>query len=284
MITHVDWFSTSLACNFDHDPVLSGVPRGEVTALRILRDVLPPSLFEDLPPEPVTPRAPYRYSLQGRVHSTRISWHPDGDHVHIELPGRACLHSENAGDLFSFLRAYGPLATRIDLACDLKTSTPPSEFLSSGYSKRFRSSSRFSSNSGETEYVGSMQSSRFARVYRYAPPHPRSDYLRIEYVFRKDYAPQVARVLVTEGYQTLLEAVTDVFQWKDKLWDVKCVENASELLRSGYTPERHESKTLRWLQKVCAPAIARLVKEGEISNLEEWIDENIRHRLEHPGD
>jgi hypothetical protein len=283
IIAHVDWFSTSLACDFGDEALISGVPQGGREAATTFVAVLPPSLLGLHSPQPVAPRAPYRYAYQCENSAARYSWHPDGDHVHIELPGRACLTAEKEGDLFETLKAYGKLATRIDIACDIQTKTQPSVFCSAGYSRRFSSYSIFSSDSGETVYVGSMSSERFARVYRYNPPHPRSHLLRIEYVFRKEYAPGVIDLLLREGYRGFLRSITDVFRWVHADWDINLWEGAAAALSRGYVPERHASRTLLWLETVCCPAIVRLTESGEIRNLEAWLDENLRTRLNGRG-
>lgn len=279
IIAHVDWFSTSLSCTFSESPVISGYGTGSEAALQLLLGVLPRSLSVWFRPMPVQARRPYRFALQGTAHSCRVSWHPDGDHVHIEVPGRACLAATEAGDLRDMLVQYGPLVTRFDVAADILTDVTPAEFVAAGYSGRFRSTARFSTPEGETEYVGSWNSDRFCRVYRYNPPHERSEYLRIEFVFRKQYAVSAVGLWVREGPVAFLAAATGVFRWQHGCWDLAHVENAADALRAAYVPERHSSATLKWLETVCAPALVRLCLEGEITDVHGWLAEHVLRPL-----
>jgi len=117
------------------------------------------------------------------------------------------------------------------------------------------------SDTGETCYIGSKQSERFARVYRYFPPHPRAHLLRVEMVFRRDYAKQVAATLVEHGVSSVAKSAGKVFGWAHPIWDV---DSAVEVDISVTSPEKNAGKTVSWLVRSVAPAIQRLIADGTI--------------------
>lgn len=106
----------------------------------------------------------------------------------IELPGAACDMTHQAGELLPFLARNTEGVTRIDLAADLEHDITPFDFVAAGRSARQRSLSRVDSDKGQTVYIGSPKSDRRLRVYRYAPPHPRARFIRVECMLRDELA------------------------------------------------------------------------------------------------
>jgi len=158
--------------------------------------------------------------------------------------------------------------TRIDIACDVETQTTPPQFIEAMVGKRMQSSGYQKSNRGETCYVGSQKSDRYARVYRYAPPHPRSNLLRIEHVFRKEYAKSVAAQAGSNGLASIASGCKKAFGWGHSDFNVGAAAPA-KLSKIGH--EKNMGGTVAWLVTSAAPAFKRLVADGTIKDAESFI-------------
>jgi hypothetical protein len=210
-------------------------------------------------------RAPYdrSYSAPG----LRIFAAPNVPHFAIEISGLGCKILRDQNSLDSIVRSSHDRMSRIDLALDVETDVTPTQFVAGGYSKRIRTIGNISSDSGETVYIGSQQSDRYARVYRYAPPHPRSAFLRIEYVFRRKEAKEVASELIKGMlWETVMQA-NKTYNWGHELMDGLL---ATEGLTATVS-HRSKAKTMRWLITQVAPAFRQLVKDGIIDNPDEFL-------------
>ncbi|HSJ39399.1 MAG TPA: replication initiation factor domain-containing protein, partial [Planococcus sp. (in: firmicutes)] len=162
--------------------------------------------------------------------------------------------------------------TRLDFASDVRTTTLPSSFVNARKHKGFRSLSFIQSATGETCYVGSPKSDRFARVYRYNKPHPRSELLRMECVFRRGLAREAARQLGEAGsFERFATQLGNTWGWGHPDWKPQVIDNTKLT-----TPkvERADENTVHWLYTQVAPALARLWREGAID-----LDEFINHAL-----
>lgn len=162
--------------------------------------------------------------------------------------------------------------TRIDLAIDIETDVPPSEFARMREAGRIETYSRMVSPTGETCYVGSRKSDRMARVYRYNPPHPRSHLLRVEGEFKGDAAKQVVTHLCRDGLTKTCAAAHAAFGWEHPLY----TENAmivSAIPARVY--DRVGAERLKWLNEVCAAAIRKASFEGLI-DLDDWIQTHLK--------
>jgi len=190
------------------------------------------------------------------------------NHCCVEISGSGCEKLIQADLLEKILRAVVDRITRIDIACDIETDTTPTQFVSALKHKRMRSGGHQFSSSGETQYVGSRKSERFARVYRYNKPHPRSHLLRIEHVFHKAYAKTVAQAILDSGMESVANASGEAFGWSHPIWDTTS-DSMADL--SIVTAERNEGKTVFWLVNSVAPAFRRLCDNGVISDPEEFI-------------
>jgi len=190
------------------------------------------------------------------------------NHCCVEISGSGCERLIEKGLLEKILGAVGDRTTRIDIACDIETEIQPTVFVSEVKHKRMRSSGYQKSASGETCYVGSKTSERYARVYRYAEPHPRAHLLRVEHVFHKAYAKKVAQAVLDSGIDNVAFAAGEAFGWDHELWKPSD-RNLPDLSIVG--AERNEGKTVFWLVNSVAPSFKRLCAAGTISNPEEFI-------------
>jgi len=193
----------------------------------------------------------------------------------VEFSGQGCTRLIERSLMDDVLVHVADRVTRIDVATDIKTDTMPEEFVAAGYSERFGTVGMFNSPTGQTAYIGSMKSERFARVYRYAEPHPRAGLLRIECVSRRDHAKAVASAILTAGEASTAATLGEVYGWQHAAWTPDAAADADI---SVARPEKAAGGTLFWLMRSAAPAFKRLVQEGVIDNpvdfLEKYFLEN----------
>lgn len=207
-------------------------------------------------------RTPYSLAIQREDHGAMVYGRSHTSTVLYELTGRGCepLRRENMGQ--EFIAYICERVTRFDVAVDVRCSLSPSDFANHRSHQRFRGIGYIRSQSGETVYVGSAKSDRFCRVYRYNKPHPRSDLLRIEFVFRRGMAKATAHELVGSSSLADFAARCGVtWGFNHPVWKPEHVTNEKLLAPIVL---RGDSDTLAWLYKQVAPAMARLVSVGAL--------------------
>ena len=183
------------------------------------------------------------------------------NHILVELPGTACQSLRDADLLTALITEVSERLTRLDVAVDIPHGCSPAEFVRAGYNERFKSHAELVSESGETEYVGSMKSERFARIYRYSAPHPRANTLRVEFVLRSDFAKAAAAHLLEASLVSLAALLGNTFGWVSEEWQP---ETTTEGRLRATRADRHEPGRVRWLYNVVIPAIIKASKEGLI--------------------
>lgn len=275
MLTKIDWltFTQFRQCPDSHNPAL---------AWELVQDTLKGWLGTDWryivpegPAETVTARPPYGQGWKHTESGILIMYHPRLNHFCVELSGRACdwLFARVPEKLV--LATVAGRLTRLDVACDIATDTRPVAFEAQRDPGRFSARSEIVSDSGESVYVGSRKSDRFARVYRYNPPHERADLLRVEYVLKADYAKATADSIVQHGLPAVVKALGSDFGWFHPVWSVDTPDTAEIAV---YRPERKAGKTLYWLSNTIAPLLVRLAKE-EGFDVGRWFVDEVVDRL-----
>jgi DNA relaxase NicK len=166
------------------------------------------------------------------------------------------------------LSAVTEHVTRIDIACDIETDVRPLDFVEQLSHKKMQSSGYQKSNSGETCYVGSQKSDRYARCYRYNDPHPRAHLLRIEHVFRKEYAKVTTQAIIEHGIDHIATSAGKAFGWSHPIWQTT---NDLAPSISVVSSERNAGKTIFWLVNSVSPAFKRLVTDGTIVDPETFV-------------
>lgn len=217
---------------------------------------------------PVGARSGYTRSAQHPIGARYFAGHATAAPL-LELGGAACDFLRERGLLLPLIERNIEGITRLDLAGDITTNLRPSEFLAFGRSTRHASAGRAVSASGETEYIGSPTSDRRCRVYRYAPPHPRSDALRVEAVLRRELAKSAALELSNSDVSAVWSASLAPFDFKCPLW-----RQPSNSLSPRVTirNEPTAASRLRWLEKQIRPAVLEAHRAGLI-DLHRWIEE-----------
>ncbi len=214
-------------------------------------------------------RAPYTDAWVQVSQGVTLFASPNLTHACIEISGQGCEQMLRNGNFEAVLVCCKGRVTRIDIACDIETTVSPSEFVAVLKHDRMRTSGNVISSTGETCYVGSQKSERYARVYRYNEPHPRSHLLRVEHVFRKAYAKKVAEQIAVSGIEEVGLASGLAFGWAHGVWQPSVVDSPD----ISITKERGNSgNTVFWLVNSCAPAFKRLVQNGGITDPEAFIN------------
>lgn len=275
MLIKVDWISFSIPV----EPVANG---DELEALKNAAQSLY-ALHKDFPDwlgltggvEAGNGRAPYRTSWRGEYGGVVAFTHPVLSHALIEISGAGCDALSERGVLREVLQASQSRITRLDVACDILTDQRPPAFATRRNTQRFKAHSHVVSESGETYYVGARSSARYARVYRWNPPHERSNFLRVEMVVKAEDAKRTVLALLSTGLEATAKALGDAFGWDDPLWQI----NATQAELEAYRPDRKEGKTLYWLADTVAPLLARLHKEG-IIDVVGWVEEHVFPKIE----
>ena len=216
-------------------------------------------------------RTPYRAAWRRGDNGVSIYVHPRLDHFLVEVSGRGCEALSDSPHAYEFLKAVADRLTRLDLACDMLSDTNPLDFVAQRDEGRFKSHSEFVSDSGTTCYIGSRTSNRYARVYRYNPPHERAHLLRCEFVVKSEDAKMTAKAILETDHYRVASTLGEQYGWRHPDWqpDAPSIEELK-----AYRPERREGKTLFWLADTVAPLLVRLSQEGTI-DAEQWFKENV---------
>lgn len=270
MLYKVDWISFSLPVEKIDDGNEVEALYAFASSLVDLHEELPTWLGIDTELEAGNGRAPYRTSWRSARGGVTVYTHPGLNHALVEVSGQGCDALQSRNVLDRCMVAVSERVTRLDIACDMLTDTRPLEFVDGRATGRFKAQSHVISESGETFYVGARSSARYARVYRYNPPHERSHFLRVEYVVKQQDAKNLVGSIQTEGLASVVAALGETFGWQHSDWDVR--DNPAEI--AVYRPDRREGKTLFWLADTVGPCLARLHREGVI-DIEQWVRENV---------
>jgi hypothetical protein len=206
-----------------------------------------------------TGRMPYGWSIS--CAGCRVFFGLSGD-VLVEISGEGCELLHAVDGLRAVVLAYKTRITRIDHATDIETDVTPKAF-TDAMTRKPKTVSHICSDTGETMYIGSMKSPRYARVYRYAPPHIRSAWLRVEHVFRKQDAVEVAARWIEFGDDALAADCGKTFGWKHSVWTPE-----SGFKIKAWRPERRDNKVHAWLTKQVAPAVSKALKENRLTSQE----------------
>lgn len=212
-------------------------------------------------------RRPYSVSWGREDGGLRFFASPTLSHILVEISGTGCKALVATGALQEVLALVHERASRVDLACDIETDIRPIEFTVQRSVKRFKSEGYIKSDTGETSYIGGLSSDRFARVYRYNPPHPRSQSLRVEHVFRRRQAQALAKALVAGDYAGAVVSAGKVFGWTHATWDTGEV---SPISISAVPLKKQNKSTVNWLYGAVVSSLVRSVNAGDI-DLNDWL-------------
>ncbi len=206
-----------------------------------------------------TGRPPYGWSISGA--GIRVFFGLSGDAL-VEVSGEGCELLHAVDMIRIVIAAFKTRITRIDHATDIETDTTPAAFVET-VRRKPKTKSHIISETGETVYIGSMKSPRYARVYRYAPPHPRAAWLRCEHVFRHHDALEFAKLWLEFGDDKMAASCGVTFGWQHPDWTPD-----SNLKIKAWRPERKGNKVQSWLTKQVGPAISKALQENRLTTQE----------------
>jgi len=205
-------------------------------------------------------RAPFKKSWHSKERGFTYFESHNLPYSLVEFTGVGCDVLRQYGWMNTVIHEWSNRLTRMDIACDIATDVNPITFMRGRDETKFKSESNVISETGITCYIGSKTSDRYTRVYRYNPPHPRADFLRIEFVLKSDYAKQAAKVFVDTPLQSVAKGMFEAFGWKDFSHLIK--DNGVALTTAP--KENHQGKTERWLLTQVLPALQRLSDSGNV--------------------
>jgi len=268
MRTHIDWLTFTM-------PMIYGEENDEAYANAIKTGFLDTfgtdlvqTVFGGKWTQGERSRAPYTDVWMDAAGGISLYASPNLVHCCVEISGSGCERLIQLGVCEAVLAKCGRRVTRIDIASDIETSTQPAEFVSVVSHERMRASGYQKSETGETCYVGSKKSDRYARVYRYYPPHPRAHLLRIEHVFRRKYAKSVVEEILGTSLEAVSSAAGRAFGWAHAEWKPETTEQADISIVAA---ERGAGGTIAWLVRSVAPAVRRLITDGTIRDPDEFF-------------
>lgn len=221
------------------------------------------------------PRGRYGTGLRWEAKNINLWWGGTANHVLCEISGVGCQLLRDEDAMLVSVSNVADRATRLDIAVDLPDAGNPRDFVAAKAQNRFPITQQHDTDTGWTQYAGSVKSDRYARVYLYAPPHPRAGILRVEHVLRAKFAKQASVQLTADGLPKLITVLGNTFGWEHPRWQPSIVTDGKLRVQRH---DKSDAGSLRWLIKSVAPALARMHKSGLI-NLDNFIDVHVRPLL-----
>jgi len=216
----------------------------------------------------VKPRAPYSFARRSDDATRMLFVHPLSTHFTLEISGAFC--QRIAGGIPSLLQAYAGHFSRLDVAVDMETTVMPVEFDKAVNAPRIETRSVMQSSTGQTVYIGSRTSERFARVYRYFAPHPRAHLLRAEFQLKGAYANKLAENIAEgETLESYAAGLGQHFGFTHECW--KPSDKAQTLRVQSHA---QSGATVQWLTSTVAPLLRRMNREGKL-DVEMWFDQYV---------
>jgi len=268
MRTHIDWLTFTLTLRYEGEGVEAYAHALRNGIVDTFGGVCADRVFAGDWQAKERSRAPYQHAYTLEEAGVSIFASPNLTHFCVEISGQGCERLIDLGDMGQVLSCIHERCTRIDIACDIETEVRPTEFIAQMRHERMRSSGYQKSNTGETCYVGSQKSDRYARVYRYNAPHPRAHLLRVEHVFRRENAKSVAFQCIGSSADAIAKASGDAFGWAHEAWNCANVDSPDI---SAIRERGRSGGTVYWLVNSAAPAFKKLVARGAIPDAQTFL-------------
>jgi len=271
MSAHIDWLTIVGHRRVVDDDWTLGAAYSD--AVETLADSMPTftSVFGNpLRYQIVKPRAPYSYARRSDDCTRTLYVHPLASHFTFEVSGSFCF--ANAEHMPAILRAFAGQFSRLDVAVDMDCAVTPLQFEAAIAGGQVSTRSQFVSATGQTVYRGSRTSERYARIYRYNPPHPRAHLLRAEFQLKHGYANKLAEA-ITEG-ETLDDLAGGLgvhFGFAHKCWP-----HGDNPVVLHVQSHAHSGATVYWLTATVAPLLRRLQAEGKLDTVR-WFETYVSH-------
>jgi ribosomal protein L19E len=268
MRTHIDWLTFTMPMSYGDQSNEAYASAVQTAFHETFGEDLVQIVFGGAWKHAARSRAPYTDCWVDEENGISLYASPNLVHCCVEVEGTGCERFIQLGVCENILARIADRITRIDIASDIETATQPTEFVAKVSHDRMRANGMQNSETGQTCYVGSKKSDRYARVYRYYAPHPRAHLLRVEAVFRRKYAKSVARAILDTSLASVAAASGKAFGWAHGDWDATPDDSADISITA---PERGASSTISWIVRSVAPAIRRLILDGTIRDPEAFF-------------
>lgn len=259
-MAHVDWIGYTLQV-----PSLTDFPNAALWTQHVC--TLVPDYFGFTPHLIGTARRPGAM-VGADIGKHSYVWFIKSGYMLIEHTGRGCEQLRANDDMLRLLETTADNVSRLDIAVDYDTDQQPADVVTQRDSARQTARSSMVSATGATEYIGSRRSDRYMRIYRYNPPHPRAQFLRLEYVLKKQYAQTAARA-IADGI-TVDSIATGQRQHYGLYADFILNQEQSGHAIKVEWEARSASKTLQWLYGPVAASMKKLVESGDL-DLDEFL-------------
>jgi len=271
-MAHIDWLT--IVGHRDIDEKQWTVADAYRTAANALVDQMADfieSFGNPLDWEIVRGRAPYSYARRSHDCTRTLYVHPLATHFTFEVSGQHC--AKIAHYMPAVLGAFHEDLSRLDIAVDMECAVTPTQFDAAIREGRVQTHSIMRSSTGETVYRGSRSSERFARIYRYNPPHPRAHLLRAEFQLKAGYARDAAsHMLDGIPLDGIAAGLGRHFGFEHPCWN----ERPYEPVKLKVPTHAQSGDTVAWLTRTVAPLLRRLEREHKL-DLEKWLDEYVRN-------
>lgn len=216
------------------------------------------------------------YSWRARNVDSKIavSWGNVNPHLYVELSGFTCAFYDGLGILDNLIYETRDRASRVDFAVDVECDNSVESIIVNNEGIAFKSHAFISSPQGDTYYVGSRKSERFARVYRYHKPHPRHTLLRFEVEYKGEACKALLQQFRGVPNAELTAIAHAPFKWKfDPM--ASFVGSASKLPARDY--DKGDPSTVRWLCGTVASSLRQAFLSGLITP-QEWLQSTDLHQ------
>lgn len=187
----------------------------------------------------------------------------------IQLPGEAChvarMDTDSDGNsvgLDHLLLHPANRMTRIDIAGNWRCAESVDGVAAAFTKKTMSDYPRIPSDTGVTQYINAKTSEISAKVYRYEPPHPRSDWLRIEFTLKGEACQRAQLRIPVVGLEPIYKALLE--GWGFSRGDmINSISQGVEREKLAYKA-RKKAGSLKWLYETAIPSIRKGLQKEDV--------------------
>lgn len=192
----------------------------------------------------------------------------------VTWSGSGCEWLRARGLLSQTLTLGASKASRLDIALDRPTTYRPTDIINVKERGIKYVCSLWISPEGETVYIGSMSSDRFARLYVYDDPaHERKGVLRLEVVFRDKIAKLNCQRVLDGKIMSILHSEVERLEIPQMLEGARISTSELERLKS-YVKMRNPN-TVKWIDDAVIPALIRLENDGDLPDVIAYLEHKL---------
>jgi len=193
----------------------------------------------------------------------------DYDSYKVALSGSACDKLNQFGQLNPVISSTRTTCCRVDLAVDFpfhSDNVAGAACVKSGKETQAKETRRAKSQiitpSGSTFYLGSWSSERYCRLYHYNAPHPRSRLVRVEAVYKGQWAKKLLEKFDDRPVADFVKTALEPYKWKG--FDTSSLGDTVPDVRLPRS-DKDGGARMRWLLTVCIPALRKAIEDGDLN-------------------